>query len=139
MEINPRHKAFADEYLINGMNATQAYLSVYKSVKKTRTAEVNGNKILSNAEVKAYIAERQKENQKKIEIDQEWILREYMELLKSCKDEGLDGGGTIKDRTNWAKSLAQLTKMLGLDAPEKQEVEHKGLEGFQINIKKKDD
>jgi hypothetical protein len=133
MEINPRHKAFADEYLVNGMNATQAYLSVYRSVKKEETARVNGSKLLTNANIQAYIAERQKENQKKIEIDQEWILREYIELLNSCKVEGLDGYGTIKDRTNWAKSLAQLTKMLGLDAPEKTEVEHKGL---TINILK---
>jgi phage terminase small subunit len=138
MEINPRHKAFADEYLVNGMNATQAYLSVYRSVKKEETARVNGSKLLTNANIQTYIAERQKENQKKIEIDQEWILREYMELLKSCKDEGLDGVGTIKDRTNWAKSLAQLTKMLGLDAPEKQEVEHKGLTINILKPKKED-
>jgi phage terminase small subunit len=52
---NKRHLAFADEYLVNGHNATQAYLSVYKSVKKKTTAEVNGSKLLSKIEIKEYI------------------------------------------------------------------------------------
>jgi phage terminase small subunit len=139
MKLNDRHKLFADEYLANGMNGTRAYLAVYKTVKKEKTAEVNASRLLSNAKLKAYIAEKQAELAKSKEIDRDFILNEYIELLDSCKAEGLDGAGTIKDRTNWAKALSQLTKMLGMDAPEKTEVEHKGLEGFQINIKKKDD
>ena len=132
-KLNNRHKAFCDEYLANGLNGTQAYLSIYKSVKKEKTAEAAASRLLSNVKVKAYIAEKQKENQKKIDIDQKFILDEYMQLLESCKAEGMDGAGTIKDRTNWAKALAQLSKMLGLDAPEKQEIEHKGI---TINITK---
>lgn len=125
--MNNRHKAFADEYLSNGLNATQAYLSVYKSVKKEETARVNGSKLLTNTNVKAYIADKQEELSKDAKIDREYILKEYMELLASCKDEGIDGMGTIKDRTNWAKALAQITKMLGLDEPDKQQIEHKGV------------
>lgn len=136
MKLNDRHKAFADEYLINGMNATQAYLSIYKSVKKVEVAEAAASRLLSNVMIKDYIIEKQKENQKKVEIDQEWIIKEYIALLSSCKTEGLDGAGTIKDRTNWVKTLAQLTKMLGLDAPDKQEIEHKGLGTILINMDK---
>jgi phage terminase small subunit len=133
---NKRHKQFAEEYLSNGMNATQAYLSVYKSVKNERTAEAAASRLLSNVKVKEYLYEKQKELSKKSEIDREFILEEYKQLLDSCKLEGMDGAGTIKDRTNWAKALAQITKMLGLDAPEKQEITHKGI---SINIIKPED
>ena len=130
-KLSDRHKAFADEYLANGLNGTQAYLSVYKSVKKEKTAEAAASRLLSNVKVKAYIAEKQKENQKKVDINQEWVLREYMELITSAKEEGMDGAGTLKDRTNWAKALAQLSKLLGLDSPEKHEHKH---EGINFNI-----
>ena len=119
---NKKHIQFCNEYLQNGLNATQAYLSVYKNVKKKATAEVNGSKLLSNAKVKAYIEEEQAKTAKKLEVTREDIVNEYLQLIKSAKDEGMDGGGTIKDRTNWAKALSQLSKLLGLDEPEKQEV-----------------
>jgi hypothetical protein len=132
MITNKRHKAFADEYLSNGMNGTQAYLSVYKGVKKEETARVNSSKLLTNTNIKAYIEEKQKELAKSKQIDQEFIINEYLQLLDSCKVEGNDGKGTIKDRTNWAKALAQLTKMLGLDAVQKIEIDHKGFKGLNI-------
>jgi len=127
MITNKKHKAFADEYLANGMNGTQAYLSIYKSVKKEDTAAVNASKLLRNTKVKAYIKAEQDKTSAKLNIDKEYILREYMALISSCKEEGIDGEGTLKDRTNWAKGLAQLTKMLGLDEPDKTEITHKGL------------
>ena len=71
---NKRHQAFCDEYLINGMNATQAYLTVYKSVNKKITAEVNGSKLLSNTKVKAYIEERQAVASEKSELTQQIIV-----------------------------------------------------------------
>lgn len=132
-KLNPRHKAFADEYLANGMNAKQAYLSVYRNVKKSTTAEANGSRLLSNAKVKAYIDEMRDKTAKKHSIDRDWIVNEYMQIIESSKTEGHDGAGNLKDRTSWNKSLAQLAKLLGLDAPEKTEVEHKGI---TINIEK---
>lgn len=123
--LNERHKAFCDEYLVNGQNATKAYLAVYKSVKSERTAEAAASRLLSNVKVKDYIATQLQKTAKKYDIDREFILKEYMELLDSCKVEGIDGAGTIKDRTNWAKAIGQLSKFLGLDAPDKQEITHK--------------
>lgn len=138
-KLSDRHRAFADEYLSNGMNATQAYLTVYNTVTKKRTAEVNGNKLLSNTEVEAYIAEKQDELKKEAKMDRDFIINEYKELLASCKEEGVDGKGTIKDRTNWSKALAQITKFLGLDEAEKQEITHKGVEAINITINRKKD
>jgi phage terminase small subunit len=139
MELNERHKKFCDEYLINGFNGRKAYLSVYKSVKSDAAADVNASKLLSNTKIKEYLAKQQAVTSKKMDITREYITAEYLELIKSAKEEGLDGQGSIKDRTNWAKALVQLSKFLGFDAPDKIEVEHKGIVVNYINPKTKDE
>ena len=139
MALNEKHKRFADEYLINGMNARHAYLSVYKSVKSEASADVNASKLLSNTKVKDYIAQKQTVTSKKFDITRDYITQEYLSLIESAKIEGIDGQGTIKDRTNWAKALAQLSKLLGLDASDKLEVEHRGIVVNYVNPKTKDE
>jgi phage terminase small subunit len=139
MVLNEKHKQFADEYLINGFCGRKAYLSVYKSVKSEATADVNASKLLSNAKVKDYISQKQAVTSKKFDITREYITNEYLQLIESAKVEGLDGQGSLKDRTNWAKALAQLSKLLGLDAPEKQEIEHRGIVVNYVNPKQKND
>ena len=131
VKLNNKHKQFADEFLSNGQNITKAYRTIYSHVKKDEVAAVNGNRLMNRPEVIEYIQSKQEEMATKAEINREYILNEYLQLLDSCKFEGLDGTGSIKDRTNWAKALAQLTKMLGLDEPDKSEVTHKGI---NINI-----
>jgi phage terminase small subunit len=125
MKISEKHKSFCDEYINNGFNGTKAYLAVYKSVKSEDAARTNASKLLAKANIKAYVEQKQKELRQKAEIDRDYILEEYKQLLESCKIEGLDGEGTIKDRTNWSRALAQLSKLLGLDAPDKTEITHK--------------
>ena len=139
MDLNEKHKQFADEYLTNGFCGLKAYLSVYKSVKSEAAADVNASKQLSSAKVKAYIAQKQAVTSKKFDITREYITTEYLELIKSAKEEGLDGQGSLKDRTNWAKALAQLSKLLGLDSSDKLEVEHRGIVVNYVNPKPKDE
>lgn len=126
--LNPKQKAFADEYLVNGFNARQAYLSVYKSVKTEKSADAAASLLLSNIKVKNYIASKQALTAKKYDITRDYITAEYLSLIESAKKEGLDGQGNLKDRANWAKALGQLSKLLGLDEPEK--IQHSG----EINI-----
>ena len=139
MKLNEKHKRFADEYLINGMNARHAYLAVYKSVKSEASADVNASKLLSNTKVKEYITEKQAITSKQFDISRDYIASEYLKLIESAKKEGLDGQGTIKDRTNWAKALGQLSKLLGLDSSDKLEVEHRGIVVNYVNPKPKDE
>ena len=75
MTITEKQKAFVDEYLID-LNATRAYKAVYKSCKKDETARVNGSRLLTNANVAAYLAERQKELRKRTEVTQERVIGE---------------------------------------------------------------
>lgn len=55
--LRPKYKAFADEYLRNGGNATQAYRVAYPG-RLPATARKNGCILAKNEEVKAYIQER---------------------------------------------------------------------------------
>lgn len=123
MSLNKKQLAFVDEYFRCGFNGTQAYLAVYRGATE-KTAVTNASRLLTNANVKSEIDKRHQELTAKSKIDREYLLKEYLELLESCKKEGVDGVGTIKDRTNWARALAQVSKLLGLDAPEK--IEHSG-------------
>ena len=73
--ITEKQKRFADEWLID-LNGTRAYKAAYPSVKKDETARVNASRLLTNANVKAYIQERQKEREKRTEITQDSVLHE---------------------------------------------------------------
>ena len=56
MELNPKHRKFIDEYLID-LNATRAYKTVYK-VKDDNAAAVGGNRLLRNPKIKEYVEEQ---------------------------------------------------------------------------------
>lgn len=53
--MTEKQKQFCDEYLANGLNATQAYLAVYKNVKSEDAARTNASRLLTNANVREYI------------------------------------------------------------------------------------
>lgn len=75
MALTEKQKIFADEYLID-LNATRAYKAAYSSVKKEETARANGSRLLTNANVASYIAERMKERQKRTEVTQDRVVEE---------------------------------------------------------------
>ena len=52
-----KQRQFADEYLID-LNATRAYKAVYKNIKNDHVARTNGNRLLTNADIKTYIDEQ---------------------------------------------------------------------------------
>ena len=56
--LTPKQRAFADEYILNGGNGTQAYLKVYHSVKNANTAGVNASESLRNPKISSYIREK---------------------------------------------------------------------------------
>lgn len=56
--LTPKQRAFADEYIINGGNGTQAYLRVYKNVKNANTASSNASESLRNPDILGYISKK---------------------------------------------------------------------------------
>ncbi len=52
--MTEKQKRFCDEYLID-LNGTRAYKAAYPSVKNDNTAKANASRLLTNANVRAYI------------------------------------------------------------------------------------
>ena len=100
MKLNSNQKAFADFYIELG-NATEAYKRAYKSCRTQRTAESNGNKLLSNTEVKKYIDERMKEIESERIAKAEEVLAFLSsslrgEVLEEVVTTESDGAGGIR-------------------------------------------
>ena len=55
--MTPKQRRFAEEYMID-RNATRAYKAAYPSCKKDHSARTNGGKLLTNTDIKQYIAEK---------------------------------------------------------------------------------
>lgn len=93
-------KVFCDEYLID-LNATRAYKVAYPRVQQ-RTAEVNGNKLLSNTEVKNYIQERIEERKKRTEVTQDMVINELKAIAFSNATSfvNVKNGVVLIDDTN---------------------------------------
>lgn len=72
-------KRFCDEYLID-LNATRAYKVAYSRCKKDETANVNGSKLLRNAKVQEYIANKMKEREKRTEVTQDMVINELAKI-----------------------------------------------------------
>lgn len=74
--LTNQQKLFCQEYLKLGMNATQAYMKVYKTCKKEETAMANASRLLRNVKVKEYIEELQSKVEEKAIVSIEDIVKE---------------------------------------------------------------
>ena len=96
--LKPRQRAFADEYIIC-LNATKAYKKAYPNVKKDEVARANGSRLLTNANVKAYIDEQLEKLQSERVADQQEVMEYLTAVMRGKKTEPLlvwDGEGKQK-------------------------------------------
>jgi hypothetical protein len=146
MALPIRQQQFVNEYLID-FNATAAAKRCGYSEK---TAYSQGQRLLKNVDIQREIEKAKKKTTQKLEITREDILKKaynipliYSEMLELAKRDDLDADEELKlirlsnivKGSDFNKSLEILNRMLGYNEPEKQEINHKGLEGFKINIK----
>lgn len=75
MSLNPKQRAFADEYIITG-NATQ---SAIKAGYSEKYANTNASKLLQNTTIKAYIDEKLRE----INIQKHLSMEEALAITAS--------------------------------------------------------
>ena len=106
MALNKKQKDFIANYLTNGYNATQAYISAYGSSHEVATK--NAYKVFNNPEVKAEINERQAQIYASLNINAERIAIELAEMAFAVKGDE-DYCATVK-----LKALDLLQKQLGL-------------------------
>ena len=96
--MTEKQKIFADEYIIC-LNATRAYKKAYPNVKKDEVARANGSRLLTNANVKAYIDEQLEKLHSERVADQQEVMEYLTAVMRGEKTEPLlvlDGEGKQK-------------------------------------------
>ena len=78
--LNSKQSKFCREYVQNGLNATQAYMKVYKSCKKESSARSRASKLLTNVNVQAYLSELTKKVEEKAEITVKDVVDELVAI-----------------------------------------------------------
>ena len=135
--MTEKQKIFADEYVIC-LNATRAYKKAYPNVKKDEVARANGSRLLTKANVKAYIDEQLEKLQSERVADQQEVLEYLTAVMRGKKTEPLlvlDGEGKqkvvdaippVQARTKAAELLGKRYRLF----TDKQEVEVQGMVVF---------
>lgn len=116
-KLTLKQQAFVDNYIEIG-NATEAYLKAYPRVKKETTARTNGSRLLTNANVSAYIANRMEELKTERVADQQEILEYLTSIMRGEQQEEIlrgigEGAQTISDIDVGAKDRIKAAEMLG--------------------------
>ena len=96
--MTEKQKIFADEHIIC-LNATRAYKKAYPNVKKDEVARANGSRLLTKANVKAYIDEQLEKLQSERVADQQEVMEYLTAVMRGKKTEPLlvlDGEGKQK-------------------------------------------
>lgn len=91
-----RYEAFAQEYVANGLNATQAYLKVYKNCKNEGSARTLGCVLLTNIYVEALVQKAQDEAAKKTEITRDMLIKELAAIGFADITSIVDENGQVK-------------------------------------------
>lgn len=112
--MTEKQKQFCDEYLANGLNATQAYLAVYKNVKNSEVASKAGSRLLSFVEVNSYI----KAELDKIHDEKTMDAKEVMERLtaigrEETTDQLLTMDGDIKEVKSKTQDRIRALELIG--------------------------
>lgn len=84
MDLNSKHKAFCDDYLIT-LNATESYMKVYGC--NYDVAKANGSRLLANANVKKYLDERMKAKEDNRIMKQDEILAILTSIARGTEQE----------------------------------------------------
>ena len=102
MNLTPKQKAFADEYLISG-NAAEAYKKAgYKNYK---SAGVEASKTLKNPKISAYKTERQKQIDNSRIADVKEVLEFYSSVLRGEIKDQFDMDAALSDRLAAGREL----------------------------------
>lgn len=104
MALTGKRRRFVDEYLVD-LNATQAAIRAGYSV---RSAEVEGHRLLRNAEIAAAVDAAQKERAARTGITADRVLRELAKL----------GFSDIRKAVNWRSNVTEIGENPDTGEPE---------------------
>lgn len=108
-ELTPKQKTFADEYIKNGGNASDA---ARKAGYSTKYAGNNANKVLKNTNVSRYVAEKQSQIEKIKGTDIMSLAEIQQRRTVIARGEAKDSFGFTPDFSVQLKSMNDLEKAL---------------------------
>ena len=121
-KIKLKWKIFADEYIRNGGNATQAYISAgYSENGANRSAQ----KLLSKTVISQYIAEKMEQIEKEQHRDIMSLAEIQERRSRIARGEVIDGLGFAPDFSDQLKAMDSLEKVLMIAERQKVENEEK--------------
>jgi len=93
--LTPKQMAFCEEYLKNGGNATQAYLTAYNSNSQT-SAQIEASRLMARDDIKDYLIRLRRPIEKavkrKIINEREYKKKVIQERLEACIERDDDAG-----------------------------------------------
>lgn len=110
--LNLRQKAFVDEYIID-FNGTQAAIRAGYTAK---TAAITASKFLINPKIQEYLSKRLKDRERRIEIDQDYVLKRLAAIDKMDISDILTDNGEMKPAKEWPEIWRQFIS--GMDVAE---------------------
>ena len=126
-ELTEKQKAFIDCYLTKGGNRTKAYRDSGYKCSTDQTAYVGGSKLLRNGKVMDALLVRKKDSvakqhakAKRIDIDEQWLLAEYIDTIRLAKAD--------KQYSAVNASITNIAKLLNIGFVDRREINQ------QINI-----
>lgn len=116
MKLTPKQQLFAD-YYIESPNATEAYKRAYPNCKKDETARANASRLLTKANVLAYIDETMKQKAEKRVAQQDEILTYLSSVMRGEQTEQTlrgvgEGAQTIDEIEVSAKDRIKAAELL---------------------------
>src|SRR6266436_1930541 len=81
--LSPKHEAFVQAYITNGMNAVKAYHAAYPRSSE-KAARANATRLMENDGIQARIAEIMAVGAERAEVTAEEVVRELKKLGFSC-------------------------------------------------------
>lgn len=84
--LSEQQRRFAD-YILEGKTQQDAYIEAGYSVKNLETARANASRLLTNAKVASYIAERQEKAAESAEVTLEWLLEQAKGVLQDARQD----------------------------------------------------
>ena len=121
-ELTQKRKIFADEYIKNGGNATQAAIAAKYSEK---TAYSQGQRLLKNDDILNYIAKQTERIEKEQHRDIMSLADIQERRSKIAKGEIVDGFGFAPDFSDQLKAMDGLEKTLTIAEKQRLEREEK--------------
>lgn len=138
--LTARERRFVEEYLTD-LNGTQAAIRAgYKPGKNNASAAVAASRLMKDERVRAYRAALIREKARDMDINRENVALKLLEIYGRCMDaepvmqwdseskQWVPSGNWRFDASGAIRALAQLSKLMGLDAPQKHEIQAGGIE-----------